>query len=268
MANTTIVNVNAREILDSRGNPTVEVDVVLQDGVLGRAAVPSGASTGEHEAVELRDGDKARYLGKGVLKAVEHVNTEIARELKGKDASDQSGIDKRMIELDGTPNKARLGANAILGVSLACAHATCVSRKMPLYELIGGPSANLLPVPMMNIINGGVHADNNVDLQEFMIMPFGAPTFRDALRMGAEVFHNLKKILHAKKLSTSVGDEGSLDLVNHEALDVIMEAIEKPAIRREQTLKSLLIRQFEFYGQDKLVGIRIRNTFCARRPNP
>ncbi|HOG23475.1 MAG: Enolase [Candidatus Omnitrophica bacterium ADurb.Bin292] len=258
MANTTIVNVNAREILDSRGNPTVEVDVVLQDGVLGRAAVPSGASTGEHEAVELRDGDKARYLGKGVLKAVEHVNTEIARELKGKDASDQSGIDKRMIELDGTPNKARLGANAILGVSLACAHATCVSRKMPLYELIGGPSANLLPVPMMNIINGGVHADNNVDLQEFMIMPFGAPTFRDALRMGAEVFHNLKKILHAKKLSTSVGDEGGFapDLKsNHEALDVIMEAIEKAGYKAGTDVKIALDpASSSFYGQDKLGG--------------
>ncbi len=258
MANTTIVNINAREILDSRGNPTVEVDVVLQDGVLGRAAVPSGASTGEHEAVELRDGDKARYLGKGVLKAVRHVNTEIVQALKGKDASDQSGIDKLMIELDGTPNKARLGANAILGVSLACAHATCVSKKIPLYELIGGPSANLLPVPMMNIINGGVHADNNVDLQEFMIMPFGAPTFRDALRMGAEVFHNLKKILHAKKLSTSVGDEGGFapDLKsNHEALDVIMEAIEKAGYKAGTDVKIALDpASSSFYGQDKLGG--------------
>ncbi|HOE68229.1 MAG TPA: phosphopyruvate hydratase [Candidatus Omnitrophota bacterium] len=260
MAKTTITSIKAREILDSRGNPTVEVDVLLKDGTLGRAAVPSGASTGEHEAVELRDGDKSRYLGKGVLKAVKNANTTIAKALKGKDAAEQKKIDSLMIDLDGTPNKARLGANAILGVSLACAQATAASKKVPLYAMIGGKKANLLPVPMMNIINGGVHADNNVDLQEFMIMPFGARTFRDALRMGAEVFHNLKKILHAKKLSTAVGDEGGFapDLgSNDEALEVIMEAIAKAGYKAGRDVKIALDpASSSFYGQDKFGGNR------------
>ncbi len=225
-----IVDVKGREILDSRGNPTVEVEVFLEDGSLGRAAVPSGASTGEYEAVELRDGDKKRYLGKGVLKAVENVNTKISPKVKGMDARDQRALDAFMIELDGTPNKAKLGANAILGVSLAAAKAAAISCKLPLYRYLGGSNGHLLPVPMMNIINGGMHADNNVDMQEFMILPVGAPTFREALRMGAEVFHALKAVLHDKHLNTSVGDEGGFapDLKsNEEALQVIMEAIKK-----------------------------------------
>jgi enolase len=227
---TLIKKIIGREILDSRGNPTVEVDVILESGVIGRAAVPSGASTGEHEAVELRDGDKNRYLGKGVLKAVSNVNNELNSALAGKDASKQKLIDRLMIELDGTETKARLGANAILGVSMAAAKATAIQKKMPLYKYLGGEEANILPVPMMNILNGGVHADNNVDLQEFMIMPRGAASFKEALRMGAEIFHNLKKILHEKKLSTSVGDEGGFapDLKsNEEAIEVILQAIEK-----------------------------------------
>jgi enolase len=227
---TLIKKIIGREILDSRGNPTVEVDVILESGAMGRAAVPSGASTGEHEAVELRDGDKSRYLGKGVLKAVSNVNKELNFALTGKDASKQKLIDKLMIELDGTENKARLGANAILGVSMAAAKATAIHKKIPLYKYLGGEDANILPVPMMNILNGGVHADNNVDLQEFMIMPRGASSFKEALRMGAEIFHNLKKILHEKKLSTSVGDEGGFapDLKsNEEAIEVILQAIEK-----------------------------------------
>ena len=227
---TTIVEVMAREILDSRGNPTIEVDVELDCGVVGRAAVPSGASTGEHEAVELRDGDKARYLGKGVLKAVENVNNVIAPEILGEDASDQVLIDKIMIELDGTANKGKLGANAILGVSLAACKAAAEAIGLPLYQYIGGTNAKTLPVPMMNILNGGSHADNNVDLQEFMVMPAGAGSFREALRMGAEIFHTLKSVLKSKGLNTSVGDEGGFapDLKsNEEALQVIMEAIEK-----------------------------------------
>jgi enolase len=227
---TSIKGVLAREILDSRGNPTVEVDVVLEDGSFGRAAVPSGASTGEHEAVELRDGDKARFGGKGVLNAVGNVNGEIKKAVKGKDALLQGELDQALIELDGTPNKGRLGANAILGVSLAVAKAAACSKGMPLYRYIGGDKANTLPIPMMNILNGGSHADNNVDLQEFMIMPVGASSFREALRWGAEVFHNLKKILHDKKLSTAVGDEGGFapDLrSNEEAVEVILAAIAK-----------------------------------------
>jgi enolase len=227
---TLIKKIIGREILDSRGNPTVEVDVILESGAIGRAAVPSGASTGEHEAVELRDGDKGRYLGKGVLKAVSNVNKELNSALAGKDASKQKLIDRLMIELDGTENKARLGANAILGVSMAAAKAVAIQKKLPLYQYLGGEEANILPVPMMNILNGGVHADNNVDLQEFMIMPRGAASFKEALRMGAEIFHNLKKILHEKKLSTSVGDEGGFapDLKsNEEAIEVILQAIEK-----------------------------------------
>jgi len=258
MTRAIIEKILAREILDSRGNPTVEVDVKLRDGIVGRAAVPSGASTGEHEAVELRDGDKARYLGKGVLRAVDNVNTEIQKALKGKDAAEQEEIDRFLIVLDGTPNKSRLGANAILGVSLACARAVSSSRGIPLYQYLGGETANLLPVPMMNIINGGVHADNNVDLQEFMIMPFGADTFATALRMGAEVFHNLKKILHDKKLSTSVGDEGGFApnlTSNHEALDVIMEAIEKAGYQAGKDVKIALDpASSSFYGKDKLGG--------------
>lgn len=227
---TLIKNIRGREILDSRGNPTVEVDVILESGVMGRAAVPSGASTGEHEVVELRDGDKSRYMGKGVLKAVSNVNNELNSALKGKDASCQSALDKEMISLDGTENKSRLGANAILGVSIAAAKAVANFKKIPLYKYLGGEKANILPVPMMNIMNGGAHADNNVDLQEFMIMPKGAETFSGGLRMGSEIFQNLKKILKSKNLSTSVGDEGGFapDLKsNEEAIAVILEAIDK-----------------------------------------
>ncbi|MFQ5952029.1 MAG: phosphopyruvate hydratase [Candidatus Omnitrophota bacterium] len=225
---TRIKEVKGREIIDSRGNPTVEVDVILEDGSFGRAAVPSGASTGEHEAVELRDDDKSRYMGKGVTKAVANVNGEIAAKVKGMDAADQQKLDKALIELDGTPNKGRLGANAILGVSMAAAKAVAASRKQPLFKYLGGNDANVLPVPMMNIINGGKHADNNVDLQEFMIMPIGASSFKEALRMGSEVFHHLKKILHAKGHSTAVGDEGGFApnlQSNEEAVEVILEAI-------------------------------------------
>src|SRR3989338_928630 len=252
---TKIKKVHAREILDSRGNPTVEVDVLLADGTLGRAAVPSGASTGEHEAVELRDGDKSRYLGKGVLKAVANVNTKINKAISGKDAECQEKIDQVLIDLDGTENKAKLGANAILGASLACAKAVALSKGVPLFQYLGGKKANILPVPMMNIINGGVHADNNVDLQEFMIMPFGAKCFYDALRIGTEVFHNLKKILHERKLSTAVGDEGGFapDLKsNEEALDVIMIAIEKAGYQAGVDVKIALDpASSSFYGQAK-----------------
>jgi enolase len=229
MLNTTIVDVYAREILDSRGNPTVEVEVVLEDGVMGRAAVPSGASTGQYEAVELRDGGD-RYLGKGVLDAVENVNEVIAPELIGFDVREQIDIDNLMRELDGTDNKGKLGANAILGVSMAVAKAAAEATGTFLYNYIGGMNAKTLPVPMMNILNGGEHADNNVDLQEFMIMPVGAVSFREALQMGAEVYHNLKKVLQEKELGTGVGDEGGFapDLgSNEEALQVIVEAIEK-----------------------------------------
>ncbi|MDI6827344.1 MAG: phosphopyruvate hydratase [Armatimonadota bacterium] len=227
---TTIEYVLAREILDSRGNPTVEVEVHLADGSMGRAAVPSGASTGAHEAVELRDGDKTRYLGKGVKKAVDNVNERIAAEIIDLDATDQVAIDELMIELDGTPNKSNLGANAILGVSLAVAKAAAESLGLPLYRYIGGTSARELPAPMMNILNGGKHADNSVDLQEFMVMPLGAPNFAEALRMGAEVFHNLKSVLKSKGMSTAVGDEGGFapNLQNNEqAIEVIVEAIQK-----------------------------------------
>ena len=226
-----IEQIHAREILDSRGNPTIEVDVYLDDGSFGRAAVPSGASTGKFEAVELRDGDADRYLGKGVLKAVENVNERIAPELVGLDETDQVAIDRAMIDLDGTENKGNLGANAILGVSLAVAKAAAESAGLPLYRYVGGTLARTLPVPMMNILNGGAHADNTVDIQEFMIMPVGAPTFRDALRMGAEVFHALKSVLQGKGLSTAVGDEGGFApnlRSNEEALDVIVEASRLP----------------------------------------
>jgi len=227
---TQIIDVFAHEILDSRGNPTVEVEVLLESGALGRAAVPSGASTGEHEAVELRDNDPSRYNGKGVLKAVQNVNDIIADEIIGMDATDQVGIDRRMLELDGTENKGKLGANAILGVSLAVAKAAADALGLPLYSYIGGVNARILPVPMMNILNGGKHADNNVDLQEFMIMPVNASSFAEALRMGAETFHSLKSVLKSKGYNTAVGDEGGFapDLKsNEEALQVILEAIEK-----------------------------------------
>jgi enolase len=225
-----IIDVNAREILDSRGNPTVEVEVFLDSGAIGRAAVPSGASTGEHEAIELRDGDPKRYLGKGVLRAVENINEVIAPEVAGMDATEQALIDKVMIELDGTENKARLGANAILGVSLAVAKAAAEEVGLPLYQYIGGTNAKELPVPQLNVINGGKHADNNVDLQEFMIMPAGAKNFSEALRMAAETFHNLKAVLKKKGYSTAVGDEGGFApnlKSNEEAVQVILEGIEK-----------------------------------------
>ncbi|PTX59606.1 enolase [Melghirimyces profundicolus] len=227
---TMIFDVHAREVLDSRGNPTVEVEVILESGAMGRAIVPSGASTGAHEAVELRDQDRERFLGKGVLKAVQNVNEVIAPELEGLEATDQAGIDRTLIELDGTPNKGKLGANAILGVSMAVARAAAEDLGMPLYAYLGGFNSKTLPVPMMNILNGGEHADNNVDIQEFMVMPVGAESFQEGLRMGAEVFHNLKDVLKEKGLSTSVGDEGGFapDLSsNEEALSTIVKAIER-----------------------------------------
>jgi enolase len=229
-----IEQVRAREILDSRGNPTVEAEVFLIGGEVGRAAVPSGASTGEHEAVELRDGDKRRYSGKGVLRAVENVNELIAREVEGMDALDQAEVDAALIALDGTRNKSKLGANALLAVSLATARAAATYSEVPLYRYIGGANARTLPVPMMNIVNGGVHADNNVDFQEFMVMPIGAQTFRDALRAGAEIFHALKDVLHKRGLTTSVGDEGGFApnlRSNEEAIETILEAISKAGYR-------------------------------------
>lgn len=229
MNDTTIIDVYGRQVLDSRGNPTVEVEVVLANGSMGRAIVPSGASTGAHEAVELRDGDKEFYLGKGVTKAVDNVNETIAPELIGMDATEQVEIDQMLIELDGTPNKGNLGANAILGVSMAVAHATANSFNQNLYRYVGGFAARTLPVPMMNILNGGQHADNNVDVQEFMVMPVGASDWTEALRMGAEIFHNLKKVLKSKGLNTAVGDEGGFApnlKSNEEALQVIIEAIQ------------------------------------------
>ena len=230
----TIIDIHAREILDSRGNPTIEVDVHLEGGAMGRAAVPSGASTGAHEAVERRDGDKARYFGKGVLEAVAAVNGEIAEELVGYDATEQVGIDRTMIEMDGTPNKGRLGANAILGVSLAVAKAAAAFTDQPLYRYVGGTSAHVLPVPMMNIINGGEHADNPIDIQEFMIMPVAAANIREAVRMGSEVFHTLKKELSAAGLSTGIGDEGGFApnlSSTRVALDFILKSIEKAGYR-------------------------------------
>jgi enolase len=236
---TSIVDIIGREILDSRGNPTVEVDVVLEDGSMGRAAVPSGASTGAHEAVELRDGDKGRYLGKGVRQAVDAVNGEIFDAIGGLDAAEQAMIDAALIELDGTPNKARLGANAILGVSLAVAKAAAEAHGLPLYRYVGGTAARLLPVPMMNIINGGAHADNPIDFQEFMVMPVGAPSFAEGLRMGAEVFHTLKAALKAKGHNTNVGDEGGFapNLPSAPAaLDFVMEAIAKAGFKPGQDI--------------------------------
>ncbi len=252
---TIIADVYAREILDSRGNPTVEVEVFLEDGTMGRAAVPSGASTGAYEAVELRDGDKERYMGKGVLKAVENVNITIAPELIGLDALDQVEVDRTMIDLDGTPNKGNLGANAILGVSMAVAKAAAKSLEMPLYKYLGGINAKALPVPMMNILNGGKHADNNVDIQEFMVMPLGAPNFAEALRMCAEIFHNLKGVLKGKGLNTAVGDEGGFApnlKSNEEALQVIMDAVTKAGYKPgEDIMLALDVAATELYKDGK-----------------
>jgi enolase len=247
----TILDIHARQILDSRGNPTIEVDVELADGSIGRAAVPSGASTGVHEAWELRDGDKKKYLGKGVLKAVDNVNDRLADELAGFDALDQALLDQRMIELDGTENKSNLGANAILGVSLATAHAAASHCGQPLFRYLGGAGARLLPAPMMNIINGGSHADNDVDVQEFMVMPLGVENFSDAIRCGCEIFHTLKKVLHAKKLSTNVGDEGGFApnlKSNQEALDIIVEAVGQAGYEiGKQVFIALDLAANEFY---------------------
>ncbi len=247
--------VEAREILDSRGNPTVEVDVVLEDGSLGRAAVPSGASTGEHEAVELRDGDNSRFLGKGVQRAVENVNNIIAAEVEGLDAYDQVDIDRTLIELDGTENKGKLGANAILGVSMACARAAADSLGLPLFKYLGAYKATTLPVPMANIINGGSHADNSVDFQEFMVMPVGAESVRDAIRYIAEIFHNLKKVLSGRGYSTAVGDEGGFApnlKSNEEAIEVIVEAVEKAGYKMvDDIMIALDPAASEFYDSEK-----------------
>jgi enolase len=252
---TAIIDIHARQILDSRGNPTVEVDVLLDDGSFGRAAVPSGASTGAHEAVEKRDGDKAIYLGKGVLEAVEGVNGEIAEAILGMDAEDQADVDMAMIELDGTENKARLGANAILGVSLAVAKAAADARGLPLYRYVGGVAAHVLPVPMMNIINGGEHADNPIDFQEFMVMPVGADSLAEAVRCGAEIFHTLKKGLHDKGLATAVGDEGGFApniASTREALDFIMTSIEKAGYKPgEDVMLALDCAATEFFKNGK-----------------
>ncbi|MAT11487.1 MAG: phosphopyruvate hydratase [Rhodopirellula sp.] len=249
-----ITDIKGRQILDSRGNPTIEVDVILADGSFGRAAVPSGASTGAHEAWESRDGDPAVYLGKGVLKAVDNINNSIAEALQGYDALDQQAVDRAMIELDGTPNKSNLGANAILGVSLATAKAAADATGQPLYRYLGGAAAQMLPAPMMNIVNGGEHADNSVDVQEFMVMPLGFTQFSEALRCGCEIFHTLKKVLHGKALNTAVGDEGGFapDLgSNREALDLIMEAIDLAGYKAgEQVFIALDVASTEFYNAD------------------
>ena len=250
-----ITDVIAREIMDSRGNPTVEVDVVIEDGIMGRAAVPSGASTGVHEAVELRDGDKARYQGKGVLKAVDNVNNRIAAEVVGMNVFDQVGIDQAMIELDGTANKSELGANAILGVSMAVAKAAATAVGLPLYQYLGGFNAKELPVPMMNILNGGAHADNNVDIQEFMIMPVGAPSFAEGLRMCAEVYHTLKAVLKGLGLNTAIGDEGGFApnlSSNEQALQVIVEAITKAGYKPGEDFELALdVASTEIYKDGK-----------------
>jgi enolase len=252
---TKIVDVRGREIIDSRGNPTVEADVILDNGIVGRAAVPSGASTGSREAMELRDGDKSRYMGKGVLKAVANVNGELKKAVVGRDAMDQAGLDKTMLDLDGTDFKTRLGANALLAISLATAHAAAKSSKQGLYKYLGqgGPTSTTLPVPMMNIINGGAHADNSVDIQEFMILPVGAPSLSEALRYGAEIFHTLKKVLHDRKLATSVGDEGGFapDLPSNEAaLEVILEAVERAGYKAgKQIFLGLDVASSEFYKE-------------------
>jgi enolase len=252
---TAIVDLIAREIIDSRGNPTVECDVLLESGLMGRAAVPSGASTGSREAIELRDGDKTRYQGKGVMKAVEHINTEISEALMGLDASEQSFIDQTLIELDGTENKSRLGANAMLAVSMAVAKAAAEQSGLPLYRYFGGAGPMQLPVPMMNVINGGAHANNNIDLQEFMIIPVGAPTFREAVRYGAEVFHCLKKLIHDQNMSIAVGDEGGFapNVANHEAaIQLILKAIESAGFEPgTQIALGLDCASSEFYKNGK-----------------
>jgi enolase len=251
----TIVDIQARQILDSRGNPTVEVDVTLGDGSFGRAAVPSGASTGVHEALELRDGDKEVFLGKGVLKAVENVNDKLAEELLGMDARDQISVDERMLEIDGSDNKKNLGANAILGVSLAVAHAAADHVGLPLFRYLGGTGARILPAPMMNILNGGEHADNAVDIQEFMVMPLGVETFSDAIRCGCEIFHNLKQVLKGRKLGTNVGDEGGFApnlKSNSEALEVIVEAVDKAGYELgKEVFIALDAAASEFYDEKK-----------------
>lgn len=262
-------SVHAREILDSRGNPTLEVEVILSDGATGRAAVPSGASTGAHEAVELRDGDKNRYLGRGTLQAVKNVNDIIGPKLLGLPAADQVGIDHVLVDLDGTPNKAKLGANATLGVSLAVAHAAASSAGLPLYRYLGGVNARVLPVPMMNILNGGKHADNNVDFQEFMIMPLGAPSFREGLRMGAEVFHHLKKVLHDKGLNTAVGDEGGFAptlKTTEEAFEVIAKAVAAAGYRLgDDVVFALDPATTELFEEAKHKG---KTGYCFFKSNP
>jgi len=264
---TTITRVTGREILDSRGNPTVEAEVSLANGMTGRAAVPSGASTGEREAIELRDGDKARYLGKGVSKAVSHVNNELAQLVVGRDCNDQTGLDQAMIDLDDTENKSRLGANALLAVSLANAQAAALAAGQPLFRYLGGDDANLLPVPMMNIINGGAHADNSVDMQEFMILPVGAPSFSEALRYGTEVFHALKSVLSAKGMNTAVGDEGGFapDLSsNEEAIEVILTAIDRAGYRAGTDIcLGLDVASSEFYETGKYVLASENRSFDA-----
>jgi enolase len=265
----TIQRVHAREILDSRGNPTVEVEVTLADGTLGRAAVPSGASTGAHEALELRDGDAARYLGRGVTRAVRNVNETIAPKLLGHDALRQVAVDQLLLQLDGTPAKSKLGANALLGVSLAVAHAAARSVGLPLYRYLGGTNARCLPMPMMNVLNGGKHADNNVDFQEFMIMPVGAPTFREALRMGAEVFQHLKQVLHARGLNTAVGDEGGFApnlKSGDEALEVLAAAVEKAGYRPgEQVVFALDPAATELFDEAKKKG---KTGYCFFKSRP
>jgi len=265
-----IYNIVAREILDSRGNPTIEAEVILESGVIGRAAVPSGASTGENEALELRDGDKKRYLGKGVLKAVKNVNSTIAPKLRGYDVTDQVGIDKLMIELDGTPTKSKLGANAILSVSLACAKAAAQYCGLPLFKYIGGANAKTLPVPMMNVLNGGAHSDAPVDVQEFMIMPKGASCFREALRMGAEIFHSLKSVLKGKGLSTAVGDEGGFAPYlknNEQALEVLMEAIKKAGYKAgKDVFLALDPAASEFYDAEKKKYVFKKSDKSMRSP--
>jgi enolase len=269
MATQRIDRIHAREILDSRGNPTVEVDVILTGGIMGRAAVPSGASTGAYEAVELRDGDKRRYLGKGTLKAVGNVNAIIGPTLAGKSPDDWKAIDKLLLEMDGTPNKAKLGANAILGVSLAVARAAANVAGQPLYRFLGGGQANVLPVPMMNILNGGKHADNTVDFQEFMIMPVGAPTFREALRTGAEVFHSLKNVLHDKGMNTAVGDEGGFApnlASSDEALQLLASAVEKAGYKLgEQVVFALDPASTELFDEAKKKG---KTGYCFFKSQP
>jgi enolase len=264
-----IETIHAREILDSRGNPTIEVEVILDEGSAGRAAVPSGASTGAYEALELRDGDKTRYLGKGVQKAVHNVNDTIAPRLQGQDALAQIAVDEMLLELDGTPNKGKLGANAMLGVSLAVAHAAAVSTGLPLYRYLGGASARYLPVPMMNVLNGGKHADNNVDFQEFMIMPLGAATFRDALRMGAEVFHHLKNVLHDRQLSTAVGDEGGFApnvKSSDEALELLAKAVENAGYKLgEHVVFALDPATTELFDEAKKKG---KTGYCFFKSQP